>query len=166
MELFRQWAFSVCAAAVAGGMAHMLLPKSNLAKIFSLTLSAFFLCSLLSPLLLNRGQLRFEIQDYGGYSAQDTASRLEEIAQAHMLEQARGTVIKLAEGALTEAGLPFKKIDAIVNMDEENSISFTEVIITLEQESAQEERIREVLERRLGLAVKLVYPDAVKTMEE
>ena len=52
MEGIKQWAFSVCAAMVACGLCQMLLPKAGMEKIFRMTVSIFFLCCLLSPIVL------------------------------------------------------------------------------------------------------------------
>lgn len=125
MEIFKQWAFSVCAAAVAGGIAHMILPKSGLSKIFSLTASVFFLCALLSPLLLSGGELRLEWNDYSDRTSADTASRLEEIAREHVEERARGAVRELIKDKLDAAGLSYKKIEASVNTGDKTAYHLT-----------------------------------------
>ena len=52
MESIRQWAFGICAAAIACGLAQLILPKSNMQRLFNITSSVFFLSCLLSPLAL------------------------------------------------------------------------------------------------------------------
>ena len=52
MEEIRQWAFGICAAAVACGLTQMILPKSSMQRVFGITSSVFFLVCLLSPVAL------------------------------------------------------------------------------------------------------------------
>lgn len=50
MEAISQWAASLCFAAAAGGLCQMLAPDSGLGRVLKLSISVFFLCSLLLPL--------------------------------------------------------------------------------------------------------------------
>ncbi len=50
MDAVRQWAFSLCAAAMACAVIELLLPSISLAKMTRLALSVFFLCVLIQPL--------------------------------------------------------------------------------------------------------------------
>lgn len=50
MDAVRQWAFSLCAAAMACAVIELLLPNISLAKMTRLALSVFFLCVLIQPL--------------------------------------------------------------------------------------------------------------------
>lgn len=59
METFRQWAFSLCAAAMVCALIELLLPGVSLSKMIRLALSVFFLCVLLQPIGLEvtRGEV-------------------------------------------------------------------------------------------------------------
>ena len=58
MEAVRQWAFGLCAAAVACALAQLVLPGAGMQRVFRITCSVFFLCCLLSPVALAPGDLR------------------------------------------------------------------------------------------------------------
>ena len=59
MEALRQWAFSLCAAAMVCALIELLLPGISTAKMVRLALSVFFLCVLIQPIGLEifRGEL-------------------------------------------------------------------------------------------------------------
>ena len=50
MQDFRQWAFSICCAALAGGMLRIILPESSVKKTFCVIISTFMVLSIVSPL--------------------------------------------------------------------------------------------------------------------
>ena len=59
MDAVRQWAFSLCAAAMVCAVIELLLPSISLAKMTRLALSVFFLCVLIQPFGLeaHRGEI-------------------------------------------------------------------------------------------------------------
>lgn len=56
MEAFRQWAFSLCAAAMVCAIIELLLPNVSSAKMARMALSVFFLCALIQPIGLGLWQ--------------------------------------------------------------------------------------------------------------
>jgi hypothetical protein len=51
MDAVRQWGMTCCFAALAAGIANMLIPHGSLEKVMRFTVSLFFLCCVLSPLI-------------------------------------------------------------------------------------------------------------------
>lgn len=49
MEAVRQWAAVVCFSAIAGGIFLLAVPQTSLNKVMRLTVSIFFLCSVVLP---------------------------------------------------------------------------------------------------------------------
>ena len=71
MEAISQWAASLCFAAVAGGLCQILAPDSGLGRVLKLSISVFFLCSLLLPL----GALELDFSEEDVEFADRTALR-------------------------------------------------------------------------------------------
>ena len=76
MEEIRQWAFGICAAAVACGLTQMILPKSSMQRVFGITSSVFFLVCLLSPVALVPLTLDITTQEEFQQEADRRADRL------------------------------------------------------------------------------------------
>ena len=74
MEAISQWAASLCFAAAAGGLCQMLAPDSGLGRVLKLSISVFFLCSLLLPL----GALELDFSDVLQTSQQEKSYELSE----------------------------------------------------------------------------------------
>ena len=51
MDEIRNWAFSICSAAICGAVMNIILPEGSTQKIFKSVFCMFFLCCVISPLL-------------------------------------------------------------------------------------------------------------------
>ena len=51
MDEIRNWAFSICSAAICGAVMNIILPEGSTQKIFKSVFCVFFLCCVISPLL-------------------------------------------------------------------------------------------------------------------
>ena len=76
MDAVRQWAFSLCAAAMACAVIELLLPSISLAKMTRLALSVFFLSVLIQPLGLEAHRSEISLKTGQGMeqAAMDLAS--------------------------------------------------------------------------------------------
>ena len=130
MEEIRQWAFGICAAAVACGLTQMILPKSSMQRVFGITSSVFFLVCLLSPVALVPLTL-------------DITTQEEFQQEADLLE---------------DMGVEYRKIYINVHEDGEGGISISECEVELDESwFPRHQEIREALLDRLGVNVLIGY---------
>ena len=142
MEAIRRWAFSLCAASIAGAIAEMFAPEGGARRIFRLCVSVFFLCCLFSPVL--------ELAGNGGWldgvfaKSEDTEyteeyGKLGDAYERQVTEAFRRNVEKLAKEALESAGINSAEISVSVNNDMDNCISISEVEVRLNEDMRQME---------------------------
>ena len=158
MEAIKQWVFSVCAAMVACGLMQTLLPKSNMEKIFSLTVSVFFLCCLLSPLLLRAPQLRIEVEEYSAQDMQQRLERLGKIVEMQTQGTIRQNLYEIIEEKLSEMGIKHHGVTINITTNGQNAGQPESASILLEKQwESRHEKLQRELESMLGLTVHLAY---------
>lgn len=158
MEQVRNWAFSVCAAAIACGIAQMILPKSSMQKIFNVTSSVFFLCCLLSPVIFTPAALDIPSQEQIQQEITERAERLKNTADGQTNSMASETVRLMAQQTLEEMGITARKIYVNVHDDGENGISISECEVELDESLfKRHDEIRAALMDRLGVNVLIGY---------
>jgi len=152
MEAIRQWALSLCVAAVAGAASEMLLPEGGAQKIYRISFSVFFLCCLFFPLIGMTGI------SFGGVSLKETAgdSRAAELQNA-LEEQFTSDFRAAAEEKTVEtleaSGICGTKVEADVNIDDSGSILIERLIVTVPSgEEASEEKIKAIVEKAIGIS--------------
>ncbi|MCI8649282.1 MAG: hypothetical protein HFG20_04115 [Anaerotruncus sp.] len=158
MDGIRQWAFGLCAAATACGVAQMVLPKSNLQKMFRMTASIFFLCCLLSPVALAPISLdsapREDLQRQTEQRAQQLRSAVEEQSGRIATEHIRLTAAEILE----TLGVEYEKIYITIHEDDTDSISISECEVELDSRYLpRHQEIRAALQQSLGVDVLLAY---------
>jgi len=158
MDAIRQWAFSLCSAMVACGLAQMLLPKSNMEKVFRVSVSVFFLCCLLSPLVLQNPELRIEIVDYSQADIEARAQKLAGVVEDQSDEAIRQSLEKIVEQKLQEKGIKDTGITIHIttNGQHDSEEPVVEILLGRAYE-AEHERIHTELETELGVEVRLGY---------
>lgn len=160
MEALRQWAFGICAAAIACGLIQLVLPQSGMQKVFRVTAGVFFLGCILSPLVLpvagdldftvQKEQMQAEVERRSGQLRMEVTESGNEIA----VESVR----REAARALEEIGIPYQKIYVNIHDMEDGGISISECEVELERRYAQRhDEIRQYLMGRLGVNVLIGY---------
>jgi len=158
MDALKQWAFSICCAMVACGMAQLLLPKSGMERIFKLCVSVFFLCALLSPILLASPELRISVEEYSQEDIQRRAARLEELVESQAERAAGESLEKIVADKLLEKGIKYSSITIHINTNGQHAKEAPVVEIVLDREhEAEHDTIRRELTGELGLEVRLGY---------
>lgn len=158
MNAVQQWAFSVCAAAVAAGIARMLLPGAGLEKMFTLTVSVFFLCCLLSPLALRDPGLNLDIGGIVWQQSREDGEQLRELADQQALELARNSIHRLIRDKLTQLGINAGEITINITTNGQNNVVIEEVVILLDdRHKSRNSEIRSALREELGLDVQIAY---------
>ncbi|MEM1483831.1 stage III sporulation protein AF [Oscillospiraceae bacterium PP1C4] len=158
MDTIRQWAFGICAAAIACALAQLILPKSSMQRIFNITSSVFFLGCLLSPIAFAPITLDIAAQDEVNrkiaQKSEQLSSAMEEQTQENASESIRLAAIKTLE----EMGISAQKIYINVHDDGENGISISECEVELDSSYfPRHEEIRKALMEKLGVNVLMGY---------
>lgn len=158
MDGIRQWAFGICAAAIACGLAQMILPKSSMQRIFNITSSVFFLGCLLSPVLLTPITLDIQAQDDLQREIEEKSGQLSSAVEEQKQELASESVRQAAADALSDIGVLYQKIYVNIHADEENGISISECEVELDSSYfPRHEEIRKALNDALGVPVLIGY---------
>lgn len=158
MEEIRQWAFGICAAAVACGLTQMILPKSSMQRVFGITSSVFFLVCLLSPVALVPLTLDITTQEEFQQEADRRADRLRLMVEEQQKDAISESVRLAAADLLEDMGVEYRKIYINVHEDEEGGISISECEVELDESwFPRHQEIREALLDRLGVNVLIGY---------
>ena len=158
MEAIKQWAFSICAAMVACGLSQMLLPKSSMEKIFRTTVSVFFLCCLLSPLVLQKPELRIELEEYAQSDIDARAARLRQVVQSQTAQASEGELKKIIAAKLSQMGINYHSItiNMSINGQSENGIDSVEIELA-RSHAKDHDTIHAELAEAFGIPVRLGY---------
>ncbi|HNW04730.1 MAG TPA: stage III sporulation protein AF [Oscillospiraceae bacterium] len=116
MESLADWALSLCATGVAVFLCEILLPDGNIAKIFKIAASVFFLSAILSPLLSGLGAGEFSGLGGTDYAPSDTAQRAVESA---VISGFRSNLESELLAGLQRAGIPASGVEAKVSLKED-----------------------------------------------
>lgn len=155
MEAVRQWAFGLCAAAVACALAQLVLPGAGMQRVFRITYSVFFLCCLLSPVALAPGDLRLAAGRQAVLGQVEARSQqLEASLQASALALARENLRLAAGEKLAQLGVEGGKISVDVHAQGEGGISISGCELRLPEGYADRaQEIEVALEAYLGVPV-------------
>ncbi len=146
MESVKSWAFSVCCAAIAGGIMNILLPKSNLQKIYKTIFCVFFLCVILLPVMRiktpNENFFEFDSEYNGVFYKNEFTDNSERFIENKIIES--------TEIFLRDNGIHCKDISAKVNISDDGSININKFTLTFE-ETVNSEFIGEALKQKIGV---------------
>ena len=121
MEGLKSWAFSFCCAAVAGAMLSLLAPDSSLGRVCRFSIRVFLLCCLLLPVgrfgEIARTIPALELQN------QAAAERISQVLSEQIAKDTASSIETQVGEILTEEGVPYQKIEAIVNTTKDGGIS-------------------------------------------
>lgn len=130
MDTIRNWAFSICCAALAGGILNFLLPKNDLQKTFKTVFCVFFLCIILSPL----SEINFSKISFSGFGEEDFENEfMENDFNLFSVEYIENELISSTKRILEEEQLIAEDITAKVNISEEGNININEFVLILKK---------------------------------
>lgn len=160
LDAIRQWAFALCAAMVACGIAQLLLPKSNLESMFKLVSSVFFLCCLLSPVILRFPDIRVEAQQYSDALIEEKAQRLSSVVERQTQESAEKTLEKNIAEKLRQMGINYYAITININTSGQSDGDVSVDIVLDKSLEPGHDKLAARLEAALGVDVRLGYQTA------
>ena len=153
MDDLRQWAVTVCAAAVVCTLLRRLFPDTLLGQQGRLLLPCVFLCALLTPLpgLFSGG----ELPEISPVQPGDTLA-LESRMKQQLVARVNASLLEMANQALVGYGWQAKKVVADMDIGEDGCISMGQITVYVDKETARfASAVRQVVEKRLGTEVTL-----------
>lgn len=158
MDAIRQWAFSLCAAMVACGIAQLLMPKSTLESMFKLVSSVFFLCCLLSPVMLRFPGIRVETEQYSSALIEEKSRALTGVVERQTQESAEQGLEKNIAAKLRQMGINYYSITINMSINGQSEEQIDSVDIELEKIHANNHgHIHQELTETFGVPVRLGY---------
>lgn len=158
MSAIKQWAFSLCATMVACGILQMLMPKSNLEKMLRLVVSVFFLCCVLSPIVLRSPELMVDIEVASDQEIAERSRRVTELAESQARNAAAFALEQMVAGKLSQMGINAHALTININTNGQNAVELASAEIVLDEtyKTRHDTLVRE-LEAELGVTVMLTY---------
>ncbi len=157
MEAIKDWAFSICAAAIAGAAAELISPSGNIKKMVKITVSVFFLTCMLSPVL------ELGIDAFYGYGEYEPAPETEQFGgqvEEEKLKIFAQNIQDKVNDTLEECEIKDAKIKTNINIGEDFSISISEIKISLGKEYAEKEsEVTSLLCERFGAKVNITFKE-------
>lgn len=164
MESIRQWAFGICCAAIACGLAQLLMPKSSMQRIFQITTSVFFLSCLLSPIAISLPSLDVIPPEEIMQEIDEKSERLDSIAKEQGHDLATESIRHAAEDTLMDFGIKPNKIYINVHDDGDGGITISECELELDNSYLpQHDEIRAALHKALGVDIRIGYTKGGRT---
>ena len=152
MEGLREWALAVCAAAVAGSLAHLACPSGEVAKVYKITISVFLLCCILAPVLTGALGGDWGAESFMTSETEEKTAELENTFKTQVKDEFCASIKAFVENELGLVGVSAQEISINVNTNEQGGIFITELIVFLstEHEDKQAEIIAK-LRDNLGI---------------
>jgi len=157
MEAVKVWCFSVCVSLVVGSALSMIVPSLDKYKIMKLTISAFILVGIVTPIINNADDINFDFE----LTEQTIVSDMEE-------KEMDENIINELQQNVTQSLFPFVKYELhMLNISDdfginvelnalENGVSIEKVNITLSDlHTLKKDEIISSLEKNLGLPISL-----------
>lgn len=154
MPAIQQWAFSICAAMVAAGLAHMLMPKSSMEKVMRLVVSVFFLCCLLSPVVFRNPSILVDIRLETEEEVAARSKKLDQLAEEQAMTAARSTLEKMIREKFAQRGIKVQAVTIHISTNGQNDSWLDEVELTVPEEDWELSlELAQELEKELGVYV-------------
>ncbi|MBQ6877853.1 MAG: hypothetical protein IJO22_05580 [Oscillospiraceae bacterium] len=152
MEEIKKWAFSVCCAAISGGILNFIIPKENNSKLFKSVFYVFFLSVIISPVS------DIDLPDFKniGFSSEYAADSDELNAFSENSEKfIENKIYTDTEKILEESGCSAKDILVSVNISENKSIDITKFVITFD-DIVNTNEIQKIVFEKIGIEPEII----------
>lgn len=150
MNTLRTWALSLAAACLTGVIISFIKPNRSLGKLLDIMVGIFLIAAIVSPFTSSvplEKQLDISVPDTA--FDEKTAS---EYYRNSRINAAADSVKKELESALKKKKYTFEDVDVSMNIDKNNSIFISEVIIT-GVDSRHKQKIFDYIKKEYNLEV-------------
>ena len=128
MEIFKNWAFSICCASIAGGILNLLLPKGGAQATYKTVFCVFLLCVITSPLA------DIKLPDIDIFKPEFTEDETFENTFSETSEKyLESEIISSVEEILKNENIICDDIFLKVNISEDGSININKFVLTFKQ---------------------------------
>lgn len=151
MEGLRQWAMSVCTAALLCGLLQRLFPDTGIGRQGRLLLPCVFLCAFLSPLAGVTGDALIPaVSQTASPDAEGLSARM----QQQLVVQVNNTLLQMVNQALEGHGFEAKKVVTDMDIDDDGRIHMGQITVYVDEDTARwSTAIRQIARQRLGTDV-------------
>ena len=164
MGAVKEWAFSVCVAAVVGTVAEMFSPEGSTKRIFRLCITVFFICCLFSPLIGiitdavgSKGAFGDAFVESGAEYLEEENS-VEEDYVSYILSEFQKNIEEIVKETLRELEINTSEVAVSVNIDADNCISINEVEVMLSEDvRAMGPDAVLAIKKRIGITPKISF---------
>ncbi len=156
MADLKLWAISLCAAALAGAIMHMIVPNTSLEKMMRLVIGVFFLSCIISPVLARLPDL-----DLGASGkAEQQVVQIQEGLLRTIDGQVDSQMKAVVRTLLMQKGIAPENISFEYNTADKNRISISQIDVMLSPEyTAHEAEIREYINGQTGITTILSFSE-------
>lgn len=131
MNILKQWAVTIVISAVFGAVIQILTPKGKVERAVKTTLSLFFLCALISPMLT--GELSVDSKNFDNLFTSPSAeiserqNNLNQTVLNQVKYQTENTISQMAY----ELGIEEINTEVFTDISEENGIVINKINISV-----------------------------------
>lgn len=150
MDSIKQWAMTICFAALAAGLANIIAPKGNLEKVYKFAVSLFFLCCVLVPLFNLKGiSLNINMQ-----SVSQQNSNLQKTVDEQKLSETQSSVSALITETCKKKGVTPLSVTTKAAIDKSGNISISSAVIKLKKDNlVKKAEITTAVKDELGIDI-------------
>ena len=151
MEELQSWAVTVCMAALAAGIAGIVMPKGNLERTYKFTLSLFFLCCVLIPAFQLKN-IRLNI-DMPALSS-STGEAIQSTVDSQKITQAQDSVSRLVTETFQKNGATPQSVRTSMSMAKDGTMSVDRVDVVLSRtDYARADALTKAVQNSLGIPI-------------
>ncbi|MCI8652565.1 MAG: hypothetical protein HFF11_02555 [Angelakisella sp.] len=167
MDEVHRWVFTICCGTLLCGVVSVLLPSRGMEKLMQMVLGLFMLCCILLPAEQRLRLPPLEL-DEAGAAAERAAEEVTGYFLRSTVAKGEEALRKEAAKELGESGIKEGDIQIYIEADEEEgaggsgegaSPGFTARVRLPKEMENRDGELRERLEKRLGIAVRLDYSE-------
>lgn len=156
MDAVKEWGINICLALIAGGIVHMMAPSSSMGKTLKVTVSAFLILSIFSPLtLISGGEISELFDSDSGISERAYENGYEDVSEKineQMLLSSENTLKRIIVQHLEEFEIYDSDVEVKMSFDDSGQIIAESIIIEVEDEYIDSKyAITERLKQQLGI---------------
>ena len=153
MEMIRSIGASICITIIVTGIFSILVPGKNMERTIQLAVGLFFLASIVQPIV--NGDWR-ELLEWDSRQIETQIPELEDTVDNRVVTLTEEGLQRQVAALLQGKGISAKQVGATVHIEEDNSITITEILIILPREEILNAPAAEQLvEENLGVVPEL-----------
>lgn len=156
MGLVKEWSSIICISALLGSIFEIVTPSGRMEKMVRFVFGAFMVCAILLPISQTFKNMSLKV-DFNKESAATSAS-VDNKMQEQFNNLVSEKIKRIAAEALDKEGIKYKKMDVIMDMDENSSISIIKISLVLDKKEAIKSDVaRGIIKEKLGLETDISF---------